>query len=62
MKKLKGWKTLTFFGLTAFAYLFAWPELTQVLPAKWIAFGSSAIGIILRLVTDGPVGDKGVNA
>ena len=53
---MKGWKSIAFFAVTGLAYLIAWPGLTNLLDPKWIAVGSSVIGILLRLVTTTPVG------
>lgn len=53
---MKGWKSLVFFGATGLAYLFAWPDLTNLVDPKYIAIGTSIVGIILRFVTTTAVG------
>jgi len=53
---MKGWRSVTFFVLSALAYAFAWPELSQVLDPKYIAIGTSVVGFILRLITNTKVG------
>lgn len=68
-EKLRGWKTIlanTMTGLPAALYglylEFQTVDFTPVIPAKYAALavvGMSVLGVILRLVTTGPVGSKG---
>lgn len=67
--KLEGWKTILFHsaaGLPAALYglylEFQSVDFTPVIPEKYLAlviFGMSVAGILLRLITTGPVGSKG---
>lgn len=67
-QKLKGWKTLVFNGVIGFPaafyglYLeFSTVDLTPVIPQKYVAafmVGWAILGVVLRLVTTGPVGSK----
>ena len=71
-EKLKGWKTIVaniVMGLPSAAYglylQFATVDFTPVIPAKYVAlftFGWAVLGIVLRLITTGPVGSKGDEA
>lgn len=68
-EKLRGWKTIIANGLTGFPaalyglYLeFQTVDFTPVIPAKYAAaavVGMSVLGVILRIITTGPVGSKG---
>jgi len=68
-EKLKGWKTIvanTLTGLPATAYLLytelSTVDFTPVIPVKYAAIavvGMSVLGIILRIITTGPIGSKG---
>ena len=71
-EKLKGWKTIwanSIVGVPSLLYA-AYLELstvdfTPVIPAKYVAFfmvGWSLVGIVLRVITKGPVGSKGEEA
>ena len=53
---MKGWRTITLFGLQGLAYLFAWGPLTQVVDPQWIATGAAARAIVMRLITTTRVG------
>lgn len=67
--KLKGYKTIianAVVGLPASALYvytqFSTVDVTPVLPAKYVAafiVANAVLGIVLRLVTTGPVGSKG---
>lgn len=71
-EKLKGWKTVVInsvMGAPAGLYFlyqeFATVDLTPVIPAKYVAafmVGWAILGVILRIVTTGPVGAKGDEA
>ncbi len=66
--KLKGWRTIainTLMGLPAAIYglylEFSSVDFTPVIPQKYAAgfvVGMSVLGVILRLITTGPVGTK----
>jgi hypothetical protein len=68
-EKLKGWKTILANALTGLpaalygVYLqFQGVDVTPLIPAKYAALavvGMSVLGIVLRIVTTGPVGSKG---
>jgi hypothetical protein len=68
-EKLKGWKTIIANALTGLPaalyglYLqFQGVDVTPLIPAKYVAlavFGMSVLGVVLRLITTGPVGSKG---
>lgn len=68
-ERLKGWKTLVanaVVGLPAtLLYLyteFASIDFTPLIPAKYVALFlivNSAVGVVLRIMTTGPVGAKG---
>lgn len=68
-EKLLGWKTIILNGMAGIAagvyglYLeFQTVDFTPVIPAKylpWFVIGMSVVGIVLRIVTTGPVGSKG---
>jgi hypothetical protein len=68
-QKLKGWKTVIANAMTGFPaalyglYLeFQAVDFTPVIPTKYVALavvGMSVLGVILRLITTGPVGSKG---
>lgn len=68
-EKLKGWKTIIvnmITGLPAALYVlylqFSTIDFTPVIPQKYAAYfvvGMSVLGILLRLITTGPVGSKG---
>jgi hypothetical protein len=68
-EKLRGYKTIianAVVGLPAgalFVYTqFSTVDVTPVLPAKYVAafiVGNAVLGIVLRLVTTGPIGSKG---
>ncbi len=68
-QKLKGWKTIianAITGLPAALYglylEFQTVDFTPVIPEKYAAaavVGMSVLGVILRLITTGPVGSKG---
>ena len=68
-EKLKGWKTIVInvlAGLPAALYglylEFSTVDFTPVIPAKYAAgavVGMSVLGVVLRIVTTGPVGSKG---
>lgn len=68
-EKLKGWKTIivnAITGLPAAIYVlylqFETVDFTPVIPQKYAAYfvvGMSVLGILLRLITTGPVGSKG---
>lgn len=68
-ERLKGWKTVvvnSIAGLPAALYVlyqeFATVDFTPLIPAKYVALavvGMSVLGILLRLITTGPVGSKG---
>ena len=68
-EKLKGWKTIivnTITGLPAALYILYLQletvDFTPVIPQKYAAsfvVGMSVLGILLRLITTGPVGSKG---
>ena len=55
MSKLRGYKTIGFFLLTAVAYLLAWPTLTTYVDPQVIAVATSVVGIVLRYLTTTPV-------
>jgi hypothetical protein len=67
-QRLKGWKTVIINSLTGLPaalyglYLeFQTVDFTPVIPQKYAAavvVGMSVVGIILRIVTTGPVGSK----
>ena len=54
--QIKGWRSLAAFGGMAVAYLLAWPELTTYVNPKWVAIGTTVVGIFLRFITSSPVG------
>jgi len=66
---LKGWKTVIVngvTGLTAALYVLYLQiqtvDFTPVIPQKYMGYfivGMSVLGIVLRLITTGPVGSKG---
>jgi hypothetical protein len=68
-EQLKGWKTIAInvlTGLPAALYglyvEFASVDFTPVIPAKYAAaavVGMSVVGVLLRIITTGPVGAKG---
>lgn len=68
-EKLKGWKTVVInalVGLPAsllFLYeQFQGVDVTPLIPAKYVAAavaGMAVLGVVLRIVTTGPVGAKG---
>lgn len=70
LNKLKGWRTViinSLAGIPAALYAlyleFASSniDITPVIPQKyvaWVAIGWAILGVILRLVTSGPVGQK----
>jgi hypothetical protein len=68
-QQLKGWKTVivnTALGLPAALYglylQFGTVDFTPIIPTEyvtWFAVGWSVLGVILRIVTTGPVGSKG---
>jgi hypothetical protein len=68
-EKLKGYKTIVInvlTGLPAALYglyvEFASVDFTPVIPAKYAAaavVGMSVVGVVLRIITTGPVGAKG---
>ena len=72
LEKLKGWKTIVVNSALALPsalytlYLaLATVDFTPVIPAKYVAVFAlcwSLLGIVLRLVTTGPVGSKGEEA
>ncbi len=70
-ESLKGWKTIwanSLVGVPSLLYA-AYLELstvdfTPVIPAKYVAMfmvGWSLVGILLRVVTKGPIGAKGMD-
>ena len=71
-ERLKGWKTIVVNAITGlpaallFLYTqFASVDFTPLIPAKYVAIfvvGQSVVGIVLRLMTTGPVGSKGDEA
>lgn len=70
LQKLKGWRTVilnTLTGLPAAFYALylefssANIDITPVIPQKyvaWVAIGWSVLGVILRLITNSPVGSS----
>lgn len=66
--KLRGWKTIvanTAMGLPAALYglylEFATVDFTPVIPAKYVAafmVGWAILGVVLRVITTGPIGSK----
>ena len=68
-RKLKGWKTVaanTAIGLPAtllYVYeQFQGVDVTPLIPAKYAAAavaGMAVLGVVLRLITTGPLGHKG---
>lgn len=68
-ERLKGWKTIianAAMGLPAALYgiylAVGTVDLTPVIPAQYVAWftvGWSLLGIVLRIITTGPVGSKG---
>lgn len=71
-EKLKGYKTVVanaMVGLPAALYsvyvLVGPADLTPAIPAQYVAWfivGWSLLGVILRVITTGPVGSKGDSA
>ena len=71
-ERLKGWKTVAINLLTGFpaAALYIYTEFgtvdfTPLIPAKYVAafvVAQSALGVLLRIMTTGPVGSKGTGA
>jgi hypothetical protein len=67
--RLKGWKTVVInalVGLPATALYvyeqFANVDITPLIPAKYAAAavaGMAVLGVVLRIITTGPVGSKG---
>lgn len=67
-QRVKGWKTIivnTLLGLPAALYgiylQFGTVDFTPVIPAKYVAMfmvGWAVLGVILRIITTGPVGSK----
>lgn len=53
---MKGYRTILVFVASLAAYLLAWPELTHYLSGQKIAAATSAVALILRLVTTTPPG------
>jgi hypothetical protein len=68
-EKLKGWKTIwinSVVGIPSTLYYlwmeFSGVDFTPLIPAKYVALFlvvNSVIGVILRIITTGPVGSKG---
>lgn len=68
-ERLKGWKTVVVNAVTGlpaaalFLYTqFAVVDFTPLIPAKYVAVfvvAQSALGVLLRIMTTGPVGSKG---
>lgn len=56
---MKGWRTIAVMTAGLFTYLLAWPELKTLVSPQYIAAATAAVGIVLRLLTDTPVGQKG---
>ncbi len=71
-ERLKGWKTVVLNAVTGFpaAALYLYTEFgtvdfTPLIPAKYVAVfvvAQSALGVLLRIMTTGPVGSKGTAA
>lgn len=71
-ERMKGWKTIIANAITGlpaallFLYTqFAGVDFTPLIPAKYVALFvvlQSVVGIVLRLMTTGPVGAKGDEA
>lgn len=71
-ERLKGWKTIVanaILGLPAALYgiylSVGTVDFTPLIPAQYVAWftvGWSLLGIVLRLITTGPVGSKGDEA
>ncbi len=64
MTMFKGWRTLAANGLVILAGVLAYLQtagLTAVLPPKyaWVPIALGALNVALRLITTGPVGNKG---
>jgi len=55
---MKGWRTIAAFAASAIVYLLGWEQLKEILDPKWIAIGGTVMGVVMRLVTTGPVGKK----
>lgn len=55
---MKGWRTIVGFALTGVLYLLGWDQITQVIPAQYLAVATTVVGVALRFVTNTPVGSK----
>lgn len=51
------WKSKTVWAsaLSFAAYLLAWPQLTDLVPAQTVALATAAVMFLLRFVSDGKV-------
>lgn len=55
---MKGWRTILINALTLLVGVTAWPQVVELVDAQSLLLISAGANILLRVLTDSPVGQK----